>query len=50
LTSSVRLKWEYRPLSDLFIVYSDGRDTEPPGAPRLENRTLAIKVTRLVRF
>jgi Domain of unknown function (DUF5916)/Carbohydrate family 9 binding domain-like len=50
LTSSARLRWEYAGGSDLFIVYSDGRDTEHAGFPGLLNRTLAIKATRLFRF
>ena len=50
LTSSVRLRWEYTGGSELFIVYSDGRDTRLPGAPDLLNRTFAVKITRLVRF
>jgi hypothetical protein len=31
-------------------VYSDGRTTAAAGYPDLVNRTLAIKVTRLLRF
>ena len=27
LTSSARMRWEYTPGSELFVVYSDGRDT-----------------------
>ena len=50
LSSSVRLRWEYTGGSELFVVYSDGRDTRDRGFPALLNRTLAIKVTRLVRF
>jgi hypothetical protein len=50
LSSSVRFRWEYRPGSDLFVVYSDGRNTHVRGFPRLENRTFAIKLTRLFRF
>ncbi len=51
LSSSVRLRWEYTGGSELFVVYSDGRDTRLGGfLPELMNRTLAIKVTRLVRF
>jgi hypothetical protein len=49
LSSSVRLRWEYRPGSDLFLVYSDGRDTAHPTTAVL-NRTVAIKATRLLRF
>jgi hypothetical protein len=49
LNSSVRLRWEYRPGSDLFVVYSDGRDTVALG-PNLLNRSVAVKFTRLMRF
>ena len=50
LATSVRLNWEYRPSSQLFLVYSDGRDTLVPGFPAVMNRSLAVKVTRLLRF
>ena len=50
LSSSARLRWEYAGGSELFVVYSDGRNTLTPGYPDLLNRTLAIKATRLVRF
>lgn len=49
LSSSIRLRWEYRPGSDLFVVYSDGRDTVALG-PNLLNRSMAVKFTRLMRF
>lgn len=50
LTSSARLRWEYTGGSELFVVYSDGRDSGNAGFPGLLNRTFAIKATRLVRF
>lgn len=50
MTSSARLRWEYTGGSELFVVYSDGRDTAVPGFPALLNRTVAVKVTRLFRF
>lgn len=52
LTSSARMHWEYTPGSDLYVVYSDGRDTAIPSArfPELMNRSFAVKVTRLFRF
>ena len=50
LSSSVRLRWEYRPGSEVFIVYSDGRNTLTSGYPELLNRSVAVKVTRLLRF
>lgn len=51
LSSSIRLRWEYRPASELFLVYSDGRNTQPtPTSPALQNRSFAVKVTRLLRL
>ena len=50
VSSSIRLRWEYRPGSDLFVVYSDGRNTLEGAAPGLLNRSVAVKATRLVRF
>jgi hypothetical protein len=52
LTSSARLRWEYTGGSEVFLVYSDGRDTalRPGTLTPLQNRTLAFKVTRLFRF
>lgn len=53
-SSSVRWRWEYRLGSELFVVYSDGRDTlasprTVTGSP-IMNRTVAVKATRLLRF
>ena len=50
LSSNVRFRWEYEPGSDLFVVYSDGRDTDTTGFPVLLNRTFAVKFTKLFRF
>jgi len=50
LTSSARMRWEYTPGSELFLVYSDGRDTAVGRYPELQNRSIAIKATRLLRF
>jgi len=49
-SSNLRFKWEYRPGSDLFVVYSDGRDTVDRFRPALQNRSVAVKVTRLLRI
>jgi hypothetical protein len=49
-TTNVRFRWEYRPGSELFIVYSDGRDTLHGGFPLLENRGVTVKLTRLFRL
>ncbi len=50
LDSNIRFRWEYEPGSDLFVVYSDGRDTGFDGFPRLQNRSFVVKFTRLFRF
>ncbi len=48
-SSSVRFRWEYEPGSDLFVVYSEGRD-DLSFDPFLANRTFAVKFTKLFRF
>jgi hypothetical protein len=50
LSSSVRLRWEYTGGSELFVVYSDGRNTSMAGEQQLLNRSVALKLTRLLRF
>ncbi len=50
ITTSARFRWEYQPGSDLFIVYTDGRDTASRGFPALVNRSFVLKITRLFRF
>ena len=50
LSSNVRFRWEYEPGSDLFVVYTDGRDTRGLGYPDLRNQSLVVKFTRLFRF
>jgi hypothetical protein len=49
-SSNFRYRWEYRPGSELFIVYTDERDTLQPGYPDLKNRAFVVKVNRLLRF
>jgi hypothetical protein len=49
-STNTRLRWEYRPASELFIVYSDGRDTTLGGYPALVNRAFVVKINRLLRF
>jgi len=48
--TNIRFRWEYQPGSDLFLVYSDGRDTLSSGFPTFQNRSLVVKFTRLFRF
>jgi hypothetical protein len=50
MTTNLRFRWEYRPGSDVFLVYSDGRDTFGPGFPALSNRGVTLKITRLFRL
>ena len=49
-SSNFRFRWEYRPGSELFVVYTDERDTTRPGYPELRNRAFVVKVNRLVQF
>ena len=49
-TANIRFRWEYQPGSDLFVVYSEGRDTDVHGYPMLQNRGFVVKVTRLFRY
>jgi len=48
--TNVRMRWEYQPGSELFVVYNDGRDTTGDGFPDLQNRSVIVKVNRLFRF
>ena len=50
LGTNARFRWEYRPGSELFVVYSDGRDTVLKGFPELVNRAFVVKINRLMRF
>jgi hypothetical protein len=49
-SSNLRFRWEYRPGSELFVVYTDERDTLPRGFPELRNRAFVVKINRLFRF
>ena len=40
----------FQPGSELFVVYTDERDTLKPGYPDLKNRAFVVKVNRLLRF
>jgi hypothetical protein len=54
--TNLRFRWEYAPGSEIFLVYTDERDTTadgltPPSAVRgLKNRAFVVKVNRLWRF
>ena len=51
--SNVRFRWEYRPGSELFVVWTDEHDTnslDPHANLALRNRAFVVKMTRLFRF
>lgn len=49
--SNVRFRWEYRPGSELFVVYTDDFDAEArAGLPALRNRAFVVKFNRLFRL
>jgi len=48
VASNVRLRWEYKPGSELFIVYNQERDTQIPGLS--SNRAFVLKINRVFRF
>jgi hypothetical protein len=50
VSANARLRWEYRPGSELFVVYNEQRDTQVVRFPDLVNRALIVKVNRLFRF
>ena len=52
--SNLRLRWEYSPGSELFVVYTDDRDVagglRPDRGWALRNRGFVVKFNRLFRF
>jgi hypothetical protein len=51
LGANVRFRWEFKPGSDLFVVYNEGRDTTlGVNRSQLNGRSFVVKVTRLFRF
>ncbi|HUQ79861.1 MAG TPA: DUF5916 domain-containing protein [Gemmatimonadaceae bacterium] len=56
VSTNLRFRWEYLPGSELFLVYTDERDTTDEGLARpttvrgLKNRAFVVKVNRLFRF
>jgi hypothetical protein len=50
VSANVRLRWEYQPGSELFVVLNEQRDTLSPRFPDLLNRAVIVKINRLVRF
>ena len=50
VAANVRLRWEYRPGSELFVVFNEERDTLTRRFPALANRALIFKINRLFRI
>ena len=46
-STNARINWRWAPLSDLFVVYTDRRDSESWAR---NERSLALKVTRMLAF
>lgn len=51
-STNIRLRWEYSPGSELFVVYTEDRDLEPFRSYRVaaSNRGFVVKMNRLFRF
>ena len=53
-SSNLRLRWEYSPGSELFVVYTDDRDVtgglRPDRGWELRNRGFVVKINKLLRF
>jgi hypothetical protein len=50
VSRNLRFRWEHTPGSELFVVYTDDRDTWTRGYPGLKNRAFVVKFNRLFRF
>jgi hypothetical protein len=50
VSANVRLRWEYRPGSELFVVLNEQRDSATQRFPLLTNRAVIVKITRLLQF
>ena len=53
ISNNLRLRWEYSPGSELFVVYTEEQNTDPLRPDRfseLQNRGFVVKVNRLFRF
>ena len=50
VSTNARLRWEYRPGSELFVVYNDDRNTLTRRFPSLNTRALIVKINKLFRY
>jgi hypothetical protein len=55
-STNLRFRWEFLPGSELFVVYTDERDTTderlatPTLVRGLKNRAFVVKINRLLQF
>jgi hypothetical protein len=49
VSTNARFRWEYRPGSELFVVYNEERNTLTRSFPSLNNRAFIVKINRLFR-
>jgi hypothetical protein len=49
VSTNARFRWEYRPGSELFVVYNEERNTQTRSFPALNNRAFIVKINRLFR-
>jgi hypothetical protein len=49
ISANVRLRWQYEPGSEFFIVYNEQRDTQFTGFPEMQNRALIFKINKFFR-
>jgi hypothetical protein len=49
VSTNARFRWEYRPGSELFVVYNEERNTLSRSFPGLNNRAFIVKINRLFR-
>ena len=47
---NARLRWEYRPGSELFVVFNEERNTLTRSFPSTNTRAIIVKVNRLLRY
>jgi len=50
VSTNARLRWEYQPGSELFVVYNEERNTLTRNFPSTATRALIVKINRLLRF
>jgi len=50
VSTNARLRWEYQPGSELFVVYNEDRNTSSLGVRGLSTRSIIVKVNRLFRY